>query len=59
MFISFYWTEAGVLKASDHIQIKIKMPKHSQEATAPTKTPNQDLKNMNIFSNIKRERATI
>ena len=33
----------------DHIQIKIKRPNSSQEPQAPTKAPNQDLKDMDVL----------
>ena len=36
----------GVSKASDHIQIKLKMPNHSEEPQTFSKAPNQDLKDM-------------
>ena len=36
----------GVSKTSDHIQIKIKVPNHSQEPPASSKAPNEDLKDM-------------
>ena len=39
----------GVTKTSDHIQIKIKMPNPGQEPPAPTKPPNQDLKDMFVL----------
>ena len=43
----------GVSKTSDHTQIKIKMLNPSQEPQAPTKAPNQDLKDMDILCNFK------
>ena len=38
----------GVSKASDHIQIKIKMPNSSQEPAVSSKTQNQDLNDIEI-----------
>ena len=43
----------GVSKTSDHIQIKIKMPKSSQEPPASSKVPNQDLKDMAVLCTFK------
>ena len=43
----------GVPKTSDHIQIKIKMPNHSQEPPASSKAPNQDFKDMDILFTFK------
>ena len=37
----------GELKISDHIQMKIKMPNHSQEPAASSKSPN--LKNTDVL----------
>ena len=39
----------GVAKTSDHIQIKIKLPNPSQEPPAPTKAPNQNIKDMDVL----------
>ena len=39
----------GVSKTSDHIQINIKMPNPSQEPSASSKAPNEDLKDMVIM----------
>ena len=38
-----------VSKTSDHIQIKIKITNPSQETSAPTKAPYQDLKDMDVL----------
>ena len=43
----------GVSKTSDHIQIKIKMANPSQEPPAPSKAPNEDLKDMDVLCIIK------
>ena len=43
----------GVSKTSDHIQIKIKMPNPSQEPPASSKTPNEDLKDMDVLCTFK------
>ena len=43
----------GVSKTSDHIQIKFKMPNPSQEPPAPTKSKNQDLKDINVLCTFK------
>ena len=40
-------------KTSDHIQIKISMPNHSQESPAPSKAPNDDLKDMDVLCTFK------
>ena len=47
----------GAAKTSDHIKINIKMPNPSQEISASSKPPNQDLKDMDVLctSNIKIE----
>ena len=42
-----------VSKTSDHIQIKIKMPNPSQEPPAPSKAPNEDLKDMDVLCTFK------
>ena len=34
---------------SDHIQIKMEMPNPSQEPPAPTKAPNEDLKEIDVL----------
>ena len=51
----------GVSKTSDHILIKIKMPKPSQEPPASSKAPGEDLKDMVVLCTfkIKRERDQI
>ena len=43
----------GVSETSDYIQIKIKMPNPSQEPPSPNKTPNKDLKDMDVFCTFK------
>jgi len=43
----------GVLKTSDHIKIKIKVPNPSQEPPASSKALNQDFKNMDILCTFK------
>ena len=43
----------GVLKVSNPIKIKIKMPSPSQESPAPIKAPNQDLKDMDVLCTFK------
>ena len=47
----------GVSKTNDHIQIKIKIPNPSQEPGASSKTPNQDMKDMDVLWTfiVKRE----
>ena len=42
-----------VSKTSDHIQVKIKIPHPSQEPIAPTKAPNQDLKDIDVLCTYK------
>ena len=42
-----------VSKASDHIQIKNKMPNPSQEPPASSKAPNEDLKDMDVLCTFK------
>ena len=42
-----------IIKTSDHIQIKIKMPNPSQEPPASSKTPNEDLKDMDVLYTFK------
>ena len=39
----------GISKTNDHIQIKIKMPKPSQEPPASFKASNEDLKDLDLF----------
>ena len=41
------------LKTSEHIQITIKMLNPSQEPPAPTKTPHQDLKDIDVLCTLK------
>ena len=36
----------GIWKINDHIQIKVKMPNPSQEPPASSKSPNEDLKDI-------------
>ena len=43
----------GVPKASDHIQIKTKIPNPSQEPLASFKAPNEDLQDMNVLCILK------
>ena len=43
----------GVSRTSDYIQIKIKMPNPSQEHLASSKSPNKDLKNMDVLCTLK------
>ena len=43
----------GISKTSDHIQIKIKMPTPSQEPSASSKAPNEDLKAMDVLCPFK------
>ena len=43
----------GVLKTSDPILIKIKMPNPSQEPPASSKAPNEDLKDMDVLCTFK------
>ena len=40
-------------KTGDHIEIKIKMPNPSQEPPAPSKAPNEDLKDINVICTFK------
>ena len=51
----------GLPKTSDHIQIKIKMPNPSQESPASSKSPNEDLKDMDALCtfNIKIESQNV
>ena len=43
----------GVSKTSDHIQIKINMPKPSQEPAAFSKAPNEDLMDIDVLCSFK------
>ena len=43
----------GVLKTTDHIKIKIKMPESSQEPPASSKAPNGDLMDMDVLCTFK------
>ena len=43
----------GIIKTSDHIPVKIKLPNPSQEPPASSKTPNQDLKDMGVLCTSK------
>ena len=43
----------GVLKTSDHIQIKIKTQNSSQEPPAFSKEPNTDFKDIDVLSTFK------
>ena len=43
----------GISKTSDHIQIKIKMPKPNLEPPESSKAQNQDLKDMDVLCTIK------
>ena len=43
----------AVWKTSKHIQIKVDMPNPSQEPPASSKTPNEDLKDMDILCTLK------
>ena len=47
-----------VLKTSDHIQIKIKMPNPSQESPASSESPNEDLKDMDVLCTFKNKIET-
>ena len=42
-----------VSKTSEYIQIKIKMPNPSQEPPASSKSPNEDLKDMDVLCTFK------
>ena len=42
-----------ILKTSDHIQIKIKMPNPIEEPPVSSKSPNEDLKNMDVLYTLK------
>ena len=43
----------GVLKTSDNIQIKIKMPNPSQKPSASSKAKNEDLKDIDALCTFK------
>ena len=43
----------GISKTSDHIQIKIKMQNPSQDPSASSKRPNEDLKDMDVLCTLK------
>ena len=43
----------GVQKTSDDIHNNIEMPNPGQEPQAPSKAPNQDLKDMNVLCTFK------
>ena len=43
----------GASKTNDNIQIKIKMPIRSQEPSASSKAPNEDLKDMDVLCTFK------
>ena len=43
----------GISKTSDHINIKIKITNPSQEPPASSKSPNQDLKDMDVLCTFK------
>ena len=43
----------GLSKATDPIQIKIKMPNPSQEPPASSKAPNEDFKDMDVLCTFK------
>ena len=49
----------GISKTRDHIQIKIKMLNLIQDHPAITKSPNQDLKDMDVLCTINIKRAEI
>ena len=40
-------------ETSDYIQIKIKIPNPKKETPAPSKAPNQDLKDMDVLCTFK------
>ena len=48
----------GVLKTSDNIQIKIKIPNPIEEPPASSKTQNQDLKDMDVLCTFKIKTET-
>ena len=43
----------GISKTGDHIQIKIKILNPSQEPTASSKAPNEDLKDIDFLHTFK------
>ena len=43
----------GVSQSGEQIQIKIKMPNHSQEPPVSSKAPHQDLKVMDVLHTFK------
>ena len=43
----------SVSKTSNHIQIKIRVPNPTQELTAYSKAPNEDLKDMDVLCTFK------
>ena len=43
----------GISKTSNHSKIQMKKPNSSQEPQAPTKAPNQDLKDMDVICTFK------
>ena len=43
----------GVIKTSDHIQIKSQMPNPIQEPPASSKAPNEDFKDMDVLCTLK------
>ena len=43
----------GILKSSDHIHIKIKMPNPSQQPPASSKAQNEDLKDIDVHCTFK------
>ena len=45
----------GVSKMSNYIQIKIKMPNPSQEPSAFSKAPNEDIKDIDVLCTLKGE----
>ena len=48
----------GVSKTSDHIQIKISMLNPSQKPQASYKTPNEDLKDMDVHCTFKTKKES-
>ena len=59
LYPSFHWSECGKKfredpnKVPDHIKIKIRMSNPSQEPPASSKTPNQDMKDMDVLCTFK------
>ena len=45
----------GLSLTNDHIEFMIKMPNHSQEPPASSKSPNQDLNGKDILCTFKVE----